>query len=132
MKVSSFLIASAALLAPVLGLGQNATVTTVAGSSSLLQLSGTGQILVSSNEWWSVLRAAQDLATDFGKVTGKNLTLANWKNATTKRDTGSPLSVSSSMHDVAVTSGASTTVYYTFQATTNNVNVRHFLILVGN
>lgn len=124
MKVFSFILASTALLSPVLGLGQNATITTTAGSSSLLQLAGSGtpgQILLSSNEWWGVLRAAQDLATDFGKVTGKNLTLGNWGGNSTKRD--APLKVSNSLHDVAVTHGATTTVYYTFQATTNNVNV---------
>ncbi|CAK7210208.1 hypothetical protein SCUCBS95973_000701 [Sporothrix curviconia] len=50
----------------------------VAGS---FQLSGggrgPGQILVSSNDYWGVIRAAGDLAVDFGRVTGTNLTLSN-------------------------------------------------------
>lgn len=35
------------------------------------------QILVSSNEYWGVIRAAGDLAKDFGRVTGANFTLSN-------------------------------------------------------
>ena len=38
---------------------------------------GTGQILVSSDDYWGVIRAAGDLAVDFGRVTGTNLTLSN-------------------------------------------------------
>ena len=38
---------------------------------------GAGQILVSSNEYWGVIRAAGDLAVDFGRVTGTNYTLSN-------------------------------------------------------
>ncbi len=37
----------------------------------------TGQILVSSNDYWGVVRAAGDLALDFGRVTGVNYTLSN-------------------------------------------------------
>lgn len=36
-----------------------------------------GQILVSDNDYWGVIRAAGDLAIDFGRVTGTNLTLSN-------------------------------------------------------
>ncbi|KAI1105587.1 glycoside hydrolase family 115 protein [Jackrogersella minutella] len=35
------------------------------------------QILVSSNDYWGVIRAAADLAKDFGRVTGSNFTLSN-------------------------------------------------------
>ncbi|KAJ2897419.1 uncharacterized protein MKZ38_004681 [Zalerion maritima] len=49
--------------------------------SGILQLAGgsveNGQILVSSDEYWGVIRAAGDLAADFGRVTGRNLTLSN-------------------------------------------------------
>ncbi|KAK4034328.1 glycoside hydrolase [Parachaetomium inaequale] len=38
---------------------------------------GKGQILVSSNDYWGVIRAAGDLAIDFGRVTGTNYTLSN-------------------------------------------------------
>ncbi|KAK7935948.1 hypothetical protein PG985_001443 [Apiospora marii] len=37
----------------------------------------TPQILVSDNEHWGVIRAAGDLATDFGRVTGNNFSLSN-------------------------------------------------------
>lgn len=43
-------------------------------SRGALKLSG-GQIVVSSNDHWGVIKAASDLATDFGRITGKNLTL---------------------------------------------------------
>jgi hypothetical protein len=87
MKIPTLLLA---LLPSVLALGQNATVTTTAGKG-LLQLAGSGidrQILVSANDWFGVLRAAEDLAGDFGKVTGKNLTLGNWQKKVTTRDVG--------------------------------------------
>jgi hypothetical protein len=70
----------ASLATSVSGLGQNATVTLSPGNG-LLQLAGSdinGQILVSANDWWGVLRAAEDLAGDVGKVVGRNLTLGNW------------------------------------------------------
>ena len=70
----------AALASGVNALGQNATVTLSPGKG-LFQLASSGingQILVSANDWWGVLRAAEDLAGDVGKVTGRNLTLGNW------------------------------------------------------
>jgi hypothetical protein len=88
MKIPTLLLAA---LPSVLGLGQNATVTLTAGAG-LLQLAGSGlegQILLSANDWFGVIRAAQDLAGDVGKVTGKNLTLGNWQSGNvTKRDVG--------------------------------------------
>jgi hypothetical protein len=79
MKFSSSSL-FALLVSAVNALGQNATVTLSPGKG-LLQLAGSGtngQILVSANDWWGVLRAAEDLAGDVGKVTGRNLTLGNW------------------------------------------------------
>jgi hypothetical protein len=38
---------------------------------------GAGQILVSDDDYWGVIRAAGDLAVDFGRVTGTNFTLGN-------------------------------------------------------
>ena len=38
---------------------------------------GAGQILVSKDDYWGVIRAAGDLAVDFGRVTGTNFTLSN-------------------------------------------------------
>jgi hypothetical protein len=68
------------LLPSVLALGQKATVS-LTGGKGMLQLAGNGingQILLSANDWWGVIRAAQDLAGDMGKVSGQNLTLGNW------------------------------------------------------
>lgn len=78
MKV---LYASLTFLTLVFGLGQNAVIT-LKKDPKLLQLAGQNldsQILVSPNDWWGVLRAAEDLALDFGKVTGKNVTLGSSK-----------------------------------------------------
>ena len=91
MKPTSFLLALTSVILPgILALGQNQTVT-LTGGNGLLQLAGNGkngQILLSSNDWWGVIRAAEDLAMDFARVTGKNLTLANWLSSGTpsKRD----------------------------------------------
>ncbi|PQE31461.1 immunoglobulin i-set domain-containing protein [Rutstroemia sp. NJR-2017a WRK4] len=85
MRVSGLplLLASFAIHVPwSYALGQIPTVTTTKPSNgTLLQIAGKGlgaQILVSQEEWWGVLRAAEDLAGDLGKVTGENLTLAYW------------------------------------------------------
>lgn len=100
MKVASVFFALSALCCSVAALGQNSTVTT-SSAPGLLQLAGDkqeGQILLSADDWWGVIRAAEDLAGDVGKVVGKNLTLANWK-------------------------GNKTTVLYSYKPVTNNVNV---------
>jgi hypothetical protein len=166
MRTKSFLLALSSLCSSVIAFGQNATVTTKP-SPGLLQLAGSGidgQILVSANDWWGVIRAAQDLAIDFGKVTGKNLTLGNWQgsvmpvvgNYTKRADhvrrdpepqwgwwNGPPhpphgggsapagswnprqTSPPSAPHNSTAGSPASskTTVYYTYQPTTNFINV---------
>lgn len=79
--LNSVLIALSPLVPFAAGLGQNATVATSHAGPDFLQLAGDGidgQILLSANDWWGVIRAAEDLAIDIGKVTGKNLTLGNW------------------------------------------------------
>jgi hypothetical protein len=99
-SVSSVLLALSTVCRSVAALGQSATVT-VSSTPGLLQLAGNGQdsqILLSANDWWGVIRAAEDLAGDFGKVVGKNLTLANWEDGQTK-------------------------VHYTYKPVTNFVNV---------
>jgi hypothetical protein len=82
MKFSSshFFAFLACSLESAHALGQNQTVSLTPGDG-LLQIAGSGvngQILVSANDWWGVLRVAEDLAGDVGKVTGRNLTLGNW------------------------------------------------------
>lgn len=64
----------------VAALGQDSIVSTSSHGAEM-QLAGgqvgKGQILVSSNDYWGVIRAAGDLAVDFGRVTGTNYTLSN-------------------------------------------------------
>ena len=64
----------------VAALGQESIISTNS-KGSVLQIAGghvsKGQILVSSNDYWGVIRAAGDLALDFGRVTGINYTLSN-------------------------------------------------------
>ncbi len=61
-------------------LGQQSIIST-SGNGGDFQIAGghvgAGQILVSSNDYWGVIRAAGDLAVDFGRVTGTNYTLSN-------------------------------------------------------
>lgn len=64
----------------VAGLGQERIISPNA-TGSVLQIAGgsvsTGQILVAPDEYWGVVRAAHDLARDFGRVTGINYTVSN-------------------------------------------------------
>ncbi|KAL2756702.1 glycoside hydrolase family 115 protein [Sodiomyces alcalophilus JCM 7366] len=56
---------------------------------------GTGQIRVSGNDYWGVIRAAGDLAADFGRATGTNFTLSNGKSgASPAKYTFRPVDVS--------------------------------------
>ena len=93
MKLRRTFRSLAALLAAASSvecLGQKQIVSLEPGNG--LQIGGSGinsQILVSANDWWGVLRAAEDLAGDVGKVVGKNLTLGNWMaSGSEKRDLG--------------------------------------------
>jgi hypothetical protein len=62
----------ALVVSSVSALGQGVTISFQESPTSL-QLSGGGDILLDGNEWWGVIRAADDLAADFGKVSGTNL-----------------------------------------------------------
>jgi len=70
------------LPAAVTALGQERIISITANNSaSAFQIAGGpvaggGQILVSDNDYWGVIRAAGDLAQDFGRVTGVNYTLS--------------------------------------------------------
>jgi hypothetical protein len=77
----SLAVAALAGLAPLVsGLGQKKIIS-FEKVDGALQIAGgsipTGQILVSSDDYWGVIRAAGDLAADFGRVTGKNFTLSS-------------------------------------------------------
>ncbi|KAH6674811.1 hypothetical protein B0J14DRAFT_509929, partial [Halenospora varia] len=60
----------------VLGIGQAPTISFTNGALQLAGSSTPATILVSSDDWPGVSRAATDLSGDFGRVTGKNLTIA--------------------------------------------------------
>ncbi|ANB12662.1 hypothetical protein AWJ20_924 [Sugiyamaella lignohabitans] len=78
MKFSLKRLLLAALpIAGVSALGGNQTVGFESQTGSL-RLAGAGfkgEILLDGSEFWGVLRTAVDLAGDFGKVTGTNLTV---------------------------------------------------------
>ncbi|RDW82743.1 hypothetical protein BP6252_03855 [Coleophoma cylindrospora] len=109
-------------------LGQEPVLTTTSPTDgSLLQLAGASlenEILVSSDDWWGVIRAAEDLASDFGKVTGKNLSLASWSGNTTVRN-GQTTQVcygAAGCHDHVIVKGNQTEVVYTYYPPTSDVN----------
>lgn len=66
------------LVSAVLGLGQNATISFNVTSSSLALASGGSavQVLADGADWPAVLRVANDLTLDFGRVTGTNGSLS--------------------------------------------------------
>ncbi|KAI9648181.1 hypothetical protein NHQ30_002813 [Ciborinia camelliae] len=136
-------------------LGQDPTITTLKPINDTpppLQIAGKGlnaQILVSKEEWWGVLRVAEDLARDLGKVVGENLTLAYWDgNAGPTASNGGPgfgkppqasggnngngeegvvgdiANLGGDVgHNATVDSGiGAIEVLYTYRAPTNNVN----------
>ncbi|KPM41001.1 hypothetical protein AK830_g5530 [Neonectria ditissima] len=62
------------------GLGQKRIISFDSSQDAFQIVGGeisTGQIRVSQDEYWGVIRAAGDLAVDFGRVTGTNFTLSN-------------------------------------------------------
>lgn len=77
---SSLALAISGIVPLVASLGQQSVIsfTSVQGG---FQLAGGNtsqpQILVSSNDYWGVIRAAGDLAKDFGRATGTNFTLSS-------------------------------------------------------
>lgn len=84
---SALLLALSSVTSLVEALGQEPVVTfnKTQGAFRLAgyNLTTGGQVLVSNNDYWGVLRAANDLASDFTKVTGVNYTLSNGQNSTT-------------------------------------------------
>jgi len=95
----SLAFAGLAGLAPLVsGLGQKKIIS-FEGADGAFQLAGgdvaSGQILVSADDFWGVVRAAGDLAADFGRVTGKNFTLSSGESAAAPVEyTFSPVDVS--------------------------------------
>lgn len=91
---SSLVLALTGATALVAALGQQSIVS-FNGSAGDFQIAGgsisAGQIMVSENDYWGVIRAAGDLALDFGRVTGQNYTLS-----TDSRLTGSNTTIGNS------------------------------------
>ncbi|CAK7234255.1 hypothetical protein SBRCBS47491_008887 [Sporothrix bragantina] len=81
LRAAWAVLAASTAVTRVAALGQEPIISFNDSVTGSLQLSGgssgQGQILVSSNDYWGVIRAAGDLAVDFGRVTGTNLTLSN-------------------------------------------------------
>jgi len=88
--VIRFLAIYCLLLGAVSALGQNATIGfTSASNSSLLLASRSSHVslLLDGGDWPGVLRAANDLAVDFGRVTGLNGSVTVSGNSTLKAST---------------------------------------------
>lgn len=80
------LFAFAWLLLGVSAFGQNATIALKASSNSSLLLASRSShvnLLLDSADWPGVLRAAHDVAVDFGRVTGLNGSVIARGNGTT-------------------------------------------------
>lgn len=110
---SALLVALSSATALVSALGKKPVVSFNSSTGSF-QIAGgrisTGQVLVAENDYWGVIRAAGDLATDFGRVTGTNYTLS----------TDSRLAGSNSSYYSNVTSGAA--AVYSFHPVNNRNN----------
>lgn len=96
---SSLTLALTSATALVAALGQQPIVS-FNGSAGDFQIAGgsisAGQIMVSENDYWGVIRAAGDLALDFGRVTGQNYTLSTDSRLTGSNTTLDSNSTSSS------------------------------------
>lgn len=75
-----WLVSLFGLTSNVVALGQEPIISFNSSDDSFQIFGGsitTGQIRVSKDDYWGVIRAAGDLAVDFGRVTGTNFTLSN-------------------------------------------------------
>lgn len=98
---SHFLLALCSASSLVSALGQKPVVS-LQGSDGDFQIAGgpisAGQILVSDNDYWGVIRAAGDLAADFGKVTGTNYTLSTGTRTSNSTYTNGTSSASTALY----------------------------------
>jgi len=72
MKLPSLLLSSTLFAATVLALGQNSTINFAGQGLCLADGGSSVQIYAEQSDWPAVLRVADDLAVDFGRVTGVN------------------------------------------------------------
>lgn len=84
MRTLSIFIFSNVLFSFAVAIGQQPIITfnSSAGAFRLAGNGTAGQVLVSKDDQWSVIRAAGDLCEDFGRVTGVNLRLAAYGGTT--------------------------------------------------
>lgn len=94
MEMSQFVIRLCAVglvfLQAVTALGQNATIAFTSSSNSSLLLASRSShvgLLLDGGDWPGVLRAAHDVAVDFGRVTGLNGSVTVSGNSTLKAST---------------------------------------------
>ncbi|KAI7774962.1 hypothetical protein LA080_007515 [Diaporthe eres] len=113
---SHFLLALCSASSLVAALGQKPVVS-FQGSDGDLQIAGgpisAGQILVSDNDYWGVIRAAGDLAADFGKVTGTNYTLSTGTRTSNSTYTNGTSSASAPLYSFNPVNNKNNTVYST-------------------
>ncbi|KAH7311099.1 hypothetical protein BKA65DRAFT_413389 [Rhexocercosporidium sp. MPI-PUGE-AT-0058] len=64
-------------ISPGLGLGQKRIVSFTDGALQLAGGSTVASLFLSTSDFPGVIRAGQDLSADFGRITGKNLTVIN-------------------------------------------------------
>lgn len=97
-----WLISLVGLTPSVVALGQEPIISFNNSDDSFQIFGGeikTGQIRVSKDDYWGVIRAAGDLAVDFGRVTGTNLTLSNGDtDSSPAKYTFEPVDVKNSTH----------------------------------
>jgi hypothetical protein len=84
MKAFGCLVSVLSLLGSAVAIGQNATIAfqSSSGGLKLASRDASVQIMVDNAEWPAVLRAADDMAKDFGRVTGTNGSVTLTKNST--------------------------------------------------
>jgi hypothetical protein len=88
----------------VLGISQQPIISFTGGALQLAGGSPVASLFLSSADFPGVIRAGQDLSTDFGRVTGKNITVL------TKDQTSTDQSPSSGPVIIAGTIGKSTPI----------------------
>lgn len=86
--IECLILACLLRLAAALGQQQIITFENSPGKLLLGSRSSRAQIIVDASEWAGVIRAANDLVADFGRVTGTNGTVTTWQNSTPSNFSG--------------------------------------------
>ena len=113
MKAFCVFVSFLSLSATALALGQQASIAFSATTGALQLAGGNGAaaLVVDGGDWPGVVRAAKDLAMDFGRVTGTNLTMTMMNGTTgVAAPAGAPVIIAgtigkSSLIDAMVSAG---------------------------